>query len=297
MKIVFVVGTTASGKSDYAIKRAQRNSISKKTAIVNCDSVQVYQGLVIGSALPSREEMSLVPHYLYSYVSKGERITAGQYCRAFYALMEKMKDEFAEILVVGGTGFYFQAIEKGMFDVGGENPYLREQLQKRLQSAEEAKILYEEFADLDPIAAKRIFPNDHFRLVRAMELMLTHKKSLTEIQSEFEKSPKKFPWSLEKVGIRVAKEDLRSRIELRTQKMLRQGLVDEVKKLRNQGLRQWAPMESVGYKEVNLYLDQAGEIPDQAALHQRIVMNTMKLAKKQRTWFQRDQEINWQDCQ
>ncbi len=296
MKVVFVVGATASGKSNYALERALKNqsdTFAIKSAIVNCDSVQVYQGLKIGSALPSAEEMSQVPHFLYAYVPKGEKITAGQYSRAFFALMENLKNDFQEVLVVGGTGFYFQAIEKGMFDVGGEHPEIREQLQKRIETEEGAEALYEEFRQRDPESAKRIFPKDHYRLVRAMELMLTQNKTLSEIQKEFEKNQKKFPWPLEKVGIQMSKEELLPKVQQRTKKMLQNGLIEEVKELREQGLRTWAPMESVGYKEVNLFLDGSPEIKNLASLEEQIIMNTMRLAKKQKTWFQRDAEIGW----
>ncbi len=207
--------------------------------------------------------------------------------------MEQIKNDFNEVLVVGGTGFYFQAIEKGMFDVGGENPEVREKLQKQTETEEGAKALYEDFKARDPVAAQRIFPNDHYRLIRAMELMLTQGKTLTQIQTEFENQSNKFPWPLEKVGIQISREELLPKIQKRTRAMLDEGLIQEVKSLRDQGLRQWAPMESVGYKEVNQFLDGSEEISTPETLEEKIIMNTMKLAKKQKTWFQRDPSIRW----
>ncbi len=289
MKVVFVVGSTASGKSEYALTQA----VGQNACIINCDSIQIYQGLEIGSSLPSKEEMERVPHFLFAYVPPVERSTAGQYARDFYSLMENIQDKFEHAYVVGGTGFYFQAIEKGLFPVGGANPELREILSDRLKTPEGAQSLYAEFQTRDPESAKKIFPNDHYRIIRAMELMLTYGKTLTEIQNEFETSQKAFPWPLEKRGVLISREDLRVRVQSRTEKMLARGLIEEVEGLRSRGFRDWAPMESIGYKETNQFLDGSEEIPNLQVLEEKIVQNTMKLAKKQKTWFQRDPEIQW----
>jgi tRNA dimethylallyltransferase len=289
VNVIFIVGSTASGKSDYALQACE----NQNACLINCDSIQIYQGLEIGSSLPTVEERKRAPHFLFAYIPKGEGSTAGQYSRDFYTLMEEINGKYETAYVVGGTGFYFQAIEKGLFPVGAVNCDVREALSERLKSPEGAKQLYEEFKNLDPEAAKKIFPNDHYRLIRAMELIQTQGRTLSQIQGQFEESKKEFPWPLEKKGILVSKEDLLIRVQKRTKKMLFEGLVDEVKGLREQGFRTWAPMESVGYKETNLYLDGSSEIPNIQALEEKIIQNTMKLAKKQRTWFQRDKQIEW----
>lgn len=289
MKIIFVVGTTASGKSNYAMSLAKNN----KAAIVNCDSIQLYQGLKIGSALPSEEAMKSVPHYLFSYVPKGEKITAGQYARDFYDLIAKIKEQYEYIYVVGGTGFYFQAIERGMFFVHAADDSIRKEIEKRLKIPEEAQKIYKEFKAKDPKAALKIFPNDHYRLARAMELMQVEGKTLTQIQEEFVTQKKSFPWQLEKIGLKISKEDLLPRVKARTKNMLEKGLVKEVEGLLAEGYQDWEALQSVGYKETLEFILVSEELSTIRALEEKIIQSTMKLAKKQRTWFRRDPEIQW----
>jgi tRNA dimethylallyltransferase len=295
VKVVFVVGATASGKSAYALEQAQK----KSGAIINCDSIQVYQGLKIGSALPSPEEMNLAPHYLFSYVPMGEKITAGQYARNFFEQMEKIKDQYETVYVVGGTGFYFQAIEGGMYPVGAADPKVIAKLEEQVKTEAGAAKLYQELQMKDPAVAAKISPDDHYRLVRAVELMITHKKTLTEIKTEFEKQKQPFPWPLEKIGIQISKEDLLPRVKLRTEKMLKQGLVEEVQGLIAAGFGEWSALQSVGYKETLEFLNKAKDekgnvkIPTLKILEEMIIQNTMQLAKKQKTWFKRDQGIRW----
>jgi len=190
VKVVFVVGTTASGKSAYAFAEALRTG----GAIINCDSVQLYQGLVIGSALPSEAEMNEVPHFLFSYVAKGSKMTAGQYARDFYETMKKINNQFPIVYVVGGTGFYFQAIEKGLFDVQRPNSQLRNLIEDEMKTEVGAEKIYQEMITLDPLSAQRIHRNDHYRIARAVELMRVEKKPLSQIWNEFEEKKFKFPY-------------------------------------------------------------------------------------------------------
>src|SRR6185312_163592 len=182
VKVVFVVGTTASGKSDLALKLAQKFS----GAIINCDSIQLYQNLNIGSAKPTQEERALVPHFLFDVVPEGQEITAGQYVKLCEETLKKIEKQFPVAFVVGGTGFYFQALEKGMYPTGHADEAMKQQVEEELSTPDGALQLYEELKAKDPIAAQRIFPNDHYRLGRAIELMRVHGKSLTEVQAQFE---------------------------------------------------------------------------------------------------------------
>lgn len=285
--VVFVVGTTASGKSQWALDMAQKFSGS----VVNCDSVQLYKSLDIGAAKPTKGEMSLVPHYLYDYVPEGESMTAGNYTRDFFACMETLPSQ-KPAFVVGGTGFYFQAIEKGMYPVRQTPIAIQQEIARILKTEEGAKTLYEEFQRLDPKAAQKIHPQDHYRLGRAMELIRAEGKSVTQIQKEFAETQAPFPFPLLKIGLRWDREVLRERVKLRTQKMLDAGLVAEVQGLISRGYAEWSALQSVGYKEVLTYLQEG---KTQQWLFDEIVQNTMGLAKRQRTWFQRDREIHWYD--
>ncbi|PIS11011.1 MAG: tRNA (adenosine(37)-N6)-dimethylallyltransferase MiaA [Bdellovibrio sp. CG10_big_fil_rev_8_21_14_0_10_47_8] len=287
MKVVFFVGPTASGKSGIAHAWAKKYS----GAIINCDSIQVYRSLDIGSAKPSPQEMKEVPHFLFDYVSVGDEMTAGRFQRDFFEILEKIKGQYPFVLVVGGTGFYFQAIEKGMFPVGASNPEIKADVEKELATAVGPGRLYRELQEKDPAAAEKISINDHYRLGRAVEMMRSHGKTRAQVEQEFREQQTPFPYPLLKLGLAVERDCLLSRVEVRVTEMLKRGLLQEVKVLIDQGHGEWAPLSSVGYRECVRFL--RGEIPTELDLWKEIVQSTMKLVKKQRTWFQRDSELFW----
>ncbi len=275
------MGPTASGKSNWAIKQA----VKYKAAIINCDSIQVYKELDIGSSKPSLQERSLVPHYLFDYVSYPAEMTAGQYTRDFFSILEQIKEDL--IFVVGGTGFYFQALELGMYPVKIIPEEVKARIAQELQKKTFAQI-YEWITERDPIYANKISVNDKYRIERAYELMVSENKTMTQIQEDFDKAKKVFPYKYLKIGISGSREDLLKLVEKRTAQMIDNGLIDEVKMLINKGYSSWAPLSSVGYKEVVIYLN---ENRSKEWLAEEINKNTMKLIKKQKTWFQRDKQI------
>lgn len=286
MKVVFVVGPTASGKSDLALKLAQKYH----GAVVNCDSIQLYQGLDIGSAKPTASERQLCPHYLFDYVPLTEVMTAGRYRRDFFVTLEKIKEKIT--FVVGGTGFYFQAIEHGMFKVGPADSLVIAEVAQDIRLNPTA--VYQELLQVDPLAASRISPADHFRLARAMEIWRTTKRPPSEIKQDFEINKVKFPYPLFKLGVWGDRETLLPRVERRTQAMLAAGLQAEVEHLVAEGYGDLPALQSVGYKEMLTYLKLPREQQRPEVLQQQITMATLQLAKKQRTWFKRDPQIHWQ---
>ncbi|WP_374079633.1 tRNA (adenosine(37)-N6)-dimethylallyltransferase MiaA [Bdellovibrio bacteriovorus] len=283
--VIFVVGATATGKSEWALKLAQEFG----GVIINCDSIQIYKKLDIGAAKPSLQEQALVPHYLLDYVNPPEEMTAGKYCRDFYDCMEKIP-EGVPVFVVGGTGFYFMAIEKGMYPVLPVSAEIQKTVAEELQTPGGAEKLHQELLQNDPEYGAKIHLSDHYRIGRAIELIRSQGKSVTQIQAEFAESRSEFPFPLLKIGPSWDREVLKDRIALRTQKMLDQGLVKEVQGLLDEGLESWAPMSSVGYKETIAFVK--GELT-QEELFEEISKNTRQLAKRQRTWFQRDKDIHW----
>lgn len=286
-RIIFVQGTTASGKSDWALRLAQKF----KGVIFNCDSIQVYKKLDIGSAKPSVQERALLPHYLFDYVSAPNEMTAGQYARDFEEALKQVPVT-TPIFVVGGTGFYFMAIEKGMYPVQSVSEDLRLQVEKEIQEEGGAGRLWKELREKDPEYATKLHEADHYRLGRAIEMIRSGGKSVTEVQAEFKNRKSEFPYPLLKIAPRWEREELADRIQKRTDKMLSSGLIEEVQGLLDEGLESWAPLQSVGYREVLEYL--SGKI-SREDLSPRISQGTRQLAKKQRTWFQRDSEIQWFD--
>lgn len=283
--VIFVVGTTASGKSDWALRLAQEFG----GVIVNCDSVQVYKKLDIGAAKPTKEEQVLVKHYLLDYVQPPQEMTAGVYSRDFYDCMEKVPPG-VPVFVVGGTGFYFMAIEKGMYPVVPVPAEIQKAVMEELQLPGGPEKLHAELLEKDPEYGAKIHLSDSYRIGRAMELIRSQGKSVTQIQSEFAQSQREFPFPLLKIGPSWDREALKVRINQRTRKMLELGLVQEVQGLLDESLESWAPMSSVGYKEVIAFLKK--EISEEE-LFEEIAKNTRQLAKRQRTWFQRDKDIHW----
>lgn len=286
-QIIFIVGPTASGKSEKALALAKQT----QAAIFNCDSIQMYQQLNIGSAKPSQFDFESVPHFLFDIVPLGEEITAGEYRRIFFETVEKVKDQFSTIIVVGGTGFYFQALEKGMYSIGAANEEIKNQVEAELGVPGGAVRLQLELMEKDPELGEKIALADHYRLGRAIEIIRAHGRSVTEIKRDFDLQSNPFPYPLIKKGIQISKEELIPRVRLRTEKMLKAGLLNEVQSLLDQGLENWSPLSSVGYRECVDFLK--GRIRSEHELAEKIIMNTMRLAKKQKTWFRRDPQIEW----
>jgi len=284
--VVFVVGPTAAGKSHWALEQATKYPDS---CIVNCDSVQIYKNLDIGSSKPSAAELKIRPHYLYSEIAFPETVTAGQYERLFFNLLESIPEK--KVFVVGGTGFYFQAIEKGMYPVSVIKDEVKTEF-AQLVSDKGFEYLYQWIEKEDPEFARKISVNDHYRIERSYQLMRSENKPMTQIQKEFSEAQRPFPYPLTKIGITEEKEILRDMVNLRTKKMLQQGLVEEVRHLLEKGMGGWDPLSSVGYKETIQWL-QGNKGSDLSSLEAEICVSTMQLIKKQKTWFQRDKSIRW----
>jgi tRNA dimethylallyltransferase len=283
--LVLIVGPTGSGKSALGLALAE----AMNGAILNCDSLQTYQRLDIGTAKPSRGEMTRVPHFLFDVLSPGEVLTAGDFRRAALAILQK---ELPQRIVfgVGGSGFYIQALEKGMFDVPKPDPETDAGV--RREAAEKGMVfMYRSLEQLDPEYAEKISPNDAYRILRALIIIRETGKKVSELQRDFKGEP--FPFPLLKLGLSPSREELLPRIRKRTHEMLKAGLVGEVKALMDEGFGEWPALMSVGYKECRAFL--RGEISEEK-LAQAIVEKTMQLAKKQKTWFKRDKEIHWLPC-
>lgn len=287
-KAIFVVGPTASGKSQFALSLAQKFG----GCIINCDSIQFYDRLKIGSAGPTEEELKLVPHYLYGYVNPPDEVTAGQYLRDFHRLIENNKDLKSPLIIVGGTGFYVQALQKGMYNVPQIQPELKQQIEDEIRDHGNEKA-YKELTDFDP--ETKIHINDAYRIGRALEVKRAFNLKMSELKmqallNDESDTKSKIPFPFITIGVDVDREILVKNIEQRTEKMLQAGFIDEVKALIDEGYEEWAPMNSVGYAEIKQLL--AGRIA-RSDLSELINQSTRQLTKKQKTWFKRDPEIKW----
>lgn len=284
-KYFYILGPSGVGKTELSILLAKQ----LKLPIVNCDSVQVYKHVNIGTAKPTIDERTLADHFLFDYVSAKATLTASGYVENVVETISE--NNFKNIIFVGGSGFYIQALEKGMFPNSETSVNIKNEVNLWIEK-EGISALYSWLLREDPVFAEKLSPNDHYRISRAVEVMKTQNKKMSELKIEMEKNnySKLEPHQTLKIGLRMEKSLLRKRIEERTHKMLSKGLIDEVKGLLDQGLEDWSPMSSVGYKETVSFLK--GELT-RDELYERIVVSTMQLIKKQMTWFKRDKEINW----
>lgn len=284
-RVLFLVGATATGKSDAAVRLA----LKAGAKIVNCDSVQVYEGLRIGSGQPTEEDKRGVPHDLYDYVAPPREMTAGTYKVDFDELMKKFSPE-DRVILVGGTGFYFQAVEKGMFEVPEVGDSLRDELGAAADTPEGYARLREELKTHDVASFERIHEADRYRTLRALGILRAGGRKPSELRKEMEAAVPPFPYPLLKCGYRRDGEELKARIARRTRSMIDRGLIEETKSFLDRGFEAWAPLSSVGYKETASFL-RDGKSRDW--LFDEICLRTGQLAKRQRTWFQRDAAIHW----
>ena len=282
--LIFIVGSTAVGKTDLAFELAKKNS----ACIVNADSIQIYKELNIGSSKPDFKKHPTTDCFLFDVASAPEVWTAGDFRKN---CLEVLNLEIPKkgALVVGGSGFYIQALEKGMYNIKPSSKEIEERI-NNLSREKGLNFLYKELEKKDPDTAKKISHNDRYRIVRALSIMENENKTLTQIKKDFK--PKKLPWKYKKIGLQIPKDELLKRVKLRAEQMIKNGLIEEVEDLIKKGYQNWKPLQSVGYKEAMQYCKN--QIDKQQMLEE-IIKNTMHLAKKQKTWFQKDKDIKWFD--
>lgn len=294
---IAIVGPTASGKSALGLELAEQMG----GEIFSCDSIQVYQGLEVGSAKPSAVERARVRHHLIDVAPVGGRVSAGDFRRLLKQALG-LEDLRAPFWFVGGSGFYFSAIERGMYPLLPPTPSVRAQVQAEI-NIHGLEVMYARLAKIDPEYARQISAQDSYRIARGLEVVMAQKKTMSQIRQEFEAQKQAHAPEIDdpyqplvvmtrKFGLQLERETLALRIRDRTQAMLRQGLVEETRALIAQGWAEWPPLASVGYKQVKAML--AGLIAPQD-LENAILTATMQLAKKQMTWFRRDREVVWLD--
>lgn len=280
--LVFIVGPTAVGKTKWAIEGAYQHS----AGILNSDSIQVYKDLKIGSAQPDFAKYSDISFYLFNQISAPQVWTAGKFRRQALDILKKTLPE-KKMLIVGASGFYIQALEKGMYPFQPVPPSVINNLKETLKT-KGLDYLYQELKNKDPETARQISPKDNYRIFRSLSLIESEGEKLSQIKKNFKEQ--KLPWSYRKVGLNLPKEKLLEKVKIRTQDMLKKGLIEETENLVKKGFHNWRPLHSIGYKQVLLYLD--GKIKKEDLLEE-IVSNTMTLAKKQKTWFKKDPDIQW----
>lgn len=281
-RLVVILGPTAVGKTDFSVQKA----LEYGSPVISCDSRQIYKEMTIGTAVPDREQLEAVKHYFIQTVPVTQTYTAGDYENDAISLINRLFDEGHETLVMtGGSMFYIDAVCEGLDDLPDGDPELRASLWERLR-AEGVGSLVEELKSRDPETYSRIDKENSQRVIRALEVCLVSGRPL----SSFSSGGKKRNFEIEKIGLSRPREELYSRINQRVLDMIRLGLEEEVRSLLP--YRDLQALQTVGYKEMFDYLDGKYPLEEAVRLIQR---NTRHYAKKQMTWWRRDNSIKWID--
>ena len=285
--LIVLTGPTAAGKTSLSISLAK----AVNGEIISADSMQVYKGMDIGSAKIRKEEMQGVTHYLVDVLEPEDEFHIVKFQEMAKAAMKKIYAKGKIPILVGGTGFYIQAVARDIdFTQAEQETSYREELE-RLAKEKGADYLHEELRKVDPKSAQNIHANNVKRVIRALEFYHQNKTPISEHNEEQKQQVS--PYELAYFVLSAPRNILYERIDKRVDKMLEEGLLEEVRTLKERGChRGMVSMQGIGYKEILAYLD--GEYPLEEAV--RILKrDTRHFAKRQLTWFKREQDVIWLD--
>ncbi len=283
-RIIAIIGPTASGKTALATKLAQKLS----GEVVSCDSMQIYRGMDIGTAKPSEDEMQLVPHHMIDIAEPSQRFSVADFVNSARECIDNILNRGKVPILAGGTGLYVDSV---LFNISfpdfNEDPEFRLKMQEVLEE-EGKEALYMRLLKLDPEAAEKIHPNNTRRVIRALEVCKATGKTFTQVSKEARRTPEYDAYVL---GIETDRAELYKRIDARVDVMMENGLIDEVKRLKERGIgRDTTAMQAIGYKELYDYFD--GFISLDEAV-EKIKQESRRYAKRQLTWFRRNEDIDW----
>jgi tRNA dimethylallyltransferase len=279
-ELIVIAGPTASGKTAAAIELAKYY----KTVIVSGDSRQFYREMSIGTAKPNDEELAAVKHYFINSLSITETFTAGDYEKQSLDLLNDLFKIHKAVILVGGSGLFIKAVCEGFDEFPNPTPGLREKLNNEL-SEKGIGFLQEKLKTADPEYYGQVDLNNPQRVIRALEVFETTGKPFSFYRKS---SINKRPFKIIKFGLNLQREALYQRINQRVDDMVKQGLVEEVNSLLP--YRHLNALNTVGYSELFDYFDGKTDLPTAVDL---IKQNTRRFAKRQITWFGKDDEIIW----
>ncbi len=286
---IVVVGSTGVGKTAVAIE------LSKilNGEIVNADSMQVYRGMDIGTAKPSKVEQLQTVFHLLDIANSDQQVNVSDWKLLAENAVGDISSRGKYPIICGGTGFYIKALlQDWSMASASPNTELRAVLQRRLNEIGSAE-MHRELSRVDSTTAERLHPNDTFRVMRALEVFQSTGVSISAYHAQ-DRSVKKRRGAFQ-AGISLPRSEMYARIESRVDEMLQKGFVEEVRSLKSLGYSQdHAPMRSLGYKEIDAYLRGEFSFDEAVSL---IKQNTRRYAKRQQTWFRADPDIFWIDAQ
>ncbi len=280
MTLYVLLGPTAVGKTELALQIAEELG----SPILNCDSRQIFRGMEIGTAAPTKAQQQRVRHYFVGTHDIGDYYSAAQYEQDVLSLIDKLGGKHESLLLTGGSMMYLDAVCNGIDDIPSVDAEVREMLRHRLEGGEIDE-MRNELRLLDPDYYHSADTRNPKRVVHALEVCYTSGRPYSSFLTK-ERKPR--PFRIVKIGLRRERQELFERINRRVDMMMEEGLLDEVRRL--YPLRKENALNTVGYKELFRYLDGEWELP--FAL-EKIKKNTRDYAKKQMTWFAHDSEIQW----
>ncbi|EKO3674366.1 tRNA (adenosine(37)-N6)-dimethylallyltransferase MiaA [Vibrio metschnikovii] len=286
---LFLMGPTASGKTDLAIRLRQKYPVE----IISVDSALIYKGMDVGTAKPDARELSLAPHRLIDILDPSEAYSVADFRQDALREMQAIVNEGKIPLLVGGTMLYYKALLDGLSPLPAANPAVRQQIESQAQEQGWAA-LHAQLQQIDPISAARIHPNDPQRLSRALEVYKISGKTLTELTQTKGES---IPFRVKQFAIApMDRAELHRRIELRFEKMVKSGFEEEVKALydRNDLHPDLPSIRCVGYRQMWDYFDGNSTLDE--AIY-RGICATRQLAKRQLTWLRSWDELTWLDSE
>lgn len=281
-KVIILLGPTGVGKTEVSILLAK----ALGTEIISADSMQIYRGMDIGTAKPSEEQRMNIKHHMIDIISPSEPYSVCRYIEDVTPVIEELHRRGKIPIVAGGTGLYIKAMTRGIFSGPSADWKLREELASLEEGQDGA--LYSYLQELDPEAAAKIMPADTRRIIRAIEVCLKTKQGMSELQ---QKLTRPLPYEFIKIGLTRDRKELYKMIEERVDKMIEAGLVEEVKKIL--GMKpDKTPMQAIGYKETETYFNREMPLEEVIRLIKR---GTKRYAKRQFTWFKKEEDILWID--
>lgn len=278
-KVILLVGPTCVGKTGAAIALARRIG----TEIISADSMQIYRRMDIGTEKPTPAQLAEVTHHMIDIVEPSDNYSAGRYIEDVKPIIESLHSRGKVPVVTGGTGLYIKAMTRGLFRGPSADWALREELRN-----EDSDTLYGRLRRLDPDTAETLEPGDRRRVVRALEVCILTGKKMSEVKREHTST---LPYDFIKVALTRDRKELYGMIEERVEEMMRRGLLDEVKGVLEMNPSRTA-MQAIGYKELKGYLDGDYHLEEAVRLIKR---NTRRYAKRQFTWFRKEEGLRWVD--
>ncbi len=278
--LIVIAGPTAIGKTAQSIAIAKQLNCP----VISADSRQFFKEMSIGTAKPSQEEMQGVPHYFIGSHSITEEYNVGKFETDVLALLEQLFKTNDRVILVGGSGLYIDAVCRGFDDLPEAEPEIRERI-NALYESKGIQGLQEFLKELDPIYYDQVDLNNRQRLSRALEVCITTGKPYSELRKG-KKVKRNF--NVVKIGLNIPREGLYARINKRVDDMMENGLLNEVQSLIP--FKNLNALQTVGYKELFHYLEGGTDL---ATAVEAIKQNTRRFAKRQLTWFRKDEEMKW----